>query len=300
MDPSFLNLPSPITELTHPLLRDKRLRLSIKRDDLIHPHLQGNKWRKLRYNLESARQQEHKRLLTFGGAWSNHIHATAAAGHYFGFETIGIIRGEAGHGLTPTLQDAQAWGMQLNFIARDVYRKKHEAGFIEQLRRDFGDFYLIPEGGCNTAGMQGCEQIIEELPQHYDVVCVDCGTGATMAGIVNAACPASQVLGFAVLKNATFLYQDIQALINRDDIEMNHHWRLVLNYHFGGYAKTTQALIDFIHRFKHEHGIQLEPVYSAKMFYGLFELIEQDYFNAGAHILAVHSGGLQGLRGFKL
>lgn len=300
LDVSRLQLPSPITPLYDALFEQKRVRLFVKRDDLIHPHLQGNKWRKLKYNLIQARQQGFTRLLTFGGAWSNHIHATAAAGHYFNFSTIGIIRGEVHSPLNPCLQDARDWGMHLHPVSRQDYRNKTTADFIDQLHQQFGEFYCIPEGGNNAAGIQGCTEIVDELERDYDVVCVDCGTGATMAGLIQALDDRAQVLGFAVLKNAGFLVDDIERALREQSDKTYGNWRMQLDYHFGGYARTSPALFDFINNFKQQHGIQLEPVYSGKMFYGLMELIRQDYFKPGSDILVIHSGGLQGLRGFHL
>jgi 1-aminocyclopropane-1-carboxylate deaminase/D-cysteine desulfhydrase-like pyridoxal-dependent ACC family enzyme len=299
IDVSGLQLPSPITPLHDALFEHKQVRLFVKRDDLIHPHLQGNKWRKLKYNLIQARQQGFSSLLTFGGAWSNHIHATAAAGHYFNFKTIGIIRGEAHQPLNPCLQDARDWGMQLHYVNRRDYRNKTDPDFIDQLHRHFGEFYCIAEGGNNAAGIQGCTEIVGELERDYDVVCVDCGTGATMAGLIQALDDRSQVLGFAVLKNAGFLVKDITQALRQQSDKSYNNWHMQLDYHFGGYARTSPALFHFIDDFKQQHGIQLEPVYSGKMFYGLMDLIRQDYFKPGSVILAIHSGGLQGLRGFK-
>ncbi len=297
---NILTLPSPLSRLQHPLLESHDLHLSIKRDDLIHPHLQGNKWRKLKYNLQAARAAGHRTLLTFGGAWSNHIHATAAAGHYFGLRSIGIIRGERPPQLSPTLADAQRWGMQLHFIDRQSYREKHRDEFIASLHARFGEFYLIPEGGSNLAGIRGCGEIVDELEDDYDVICVDCGTGATLAGIINGLRGSGQVLGFAVLKGADFIRRDVEQYLQQLGTPTLDNWHINLDYHFGGYARTRPELMHFIQQFKQQHDIQLEPVYSAKMFYGIFDLIERDYFARGSRILALHSGGLQGLRGFQL
>lgn len=298
IEPPLLQLPSPVTRIRETLFERRSLRLFMKRDDLIHEHLQGNKWRKLKYNLIEAQRQGHRTLLTFGGAWSNHIHATAAAGHYAGLETIGIIRGEPTEPLNPTLNDAKDWGMHLHYVNRQDYRHKTDADFINHLHATFGDFYLIPEGGNNEAGIRGCTEIIDELDRQYDVICVDCGTGATMAGLIQALRNQSHVLGFAVLKNARFLIDDIKHDLARQGCTAYTNWSMNLDYHFGGYARTSQALFDFIDTFKRKHSIQLEPVYSGKMVYGIYELIEMDYFPKGSDILVIHSGGLQGLRGY--
>lgn len=295
-----LNLPSPVTVIDSDLLRSKNITLEIKRDDLIHPILQGNKWRKLKYNLQQARQQQHKTLLTFGGAFSNHIHATAAAGYCFGFNTIGIIRGESQPLPNPTLQDATDWGMQLHYVSRSEYRKKHEPVFIDALKRLFGNFYLIPEGGNNALAVDGCREIINELQKDYDVICVACGTGATLAGIIAASKMNTHIIGFPVLKDAGFLYGDVAKHLRQHSRRKYDNWTLQLDYHFGGYAKVTSQLFEFISIFKQQFGIQLEPVYTGKMFFGVFDLIKKNYFRPGSRILLIHSGGLQGRRGFDL
>ena len=293
-----LQIPSPVTQIFSPLLDSKALQLFLKRDDLIHPVISGNKWRKLKYNLQQAQAEHQTCLLTFGGAWSNHIHATAAAGHYFGFNTIGIIRGEATPILSATLQDAQDWGMKLHFVDRESYRHKTEAGFIADLKHRFGEFYLLPEGGSNALAMQGCAEIMSELDETYDVICADCGTGTTLAGIICGNKNQSQILGFSVLKGGDFLTHKVQTMLNNVHCNYNN-WHINSDYHFGGYAKTTPELLEFIKTFEQQHAIQLEPVYSGKMFYGLFDLIKKEYFKPGSRILAIHGGGLQGLRGYN-
>jgi len=292
-------LPSPVTQIFSPLLDARQLQLFIKRDDLIHPVISGNKWRKLKYNLQQAKAEQQPCLLTFGGAWSNHIHATAAAGYYFGFKTIGIIRGEATPVLSATLQDAKNWGMQLHFVNRENYRHKTEADFIADLKQRFGKFYLLPEGGSNALAIQGCAEIMSERDESYDVICADCGTGTTLAGIICGNQNQSQILGFSVLKNGEFLSHDVQSMLNNVHCNYNN-WHINSDYHFGGYAKATPVLLKFIKNFNQQHGIQLEPVYSGKMFYGLFDLIEKGYFKPGSRMLAIHGGGLQGLRGYSL
>lgn len=299
MTPLSLQIPSPVSQFFSPLLESRKLQLFIKRDDLIHPVISGNKWRKLKYNLQQAKIEQQKCLLTFGGAWSNHIHASAAAGFHFGFNTLGIIRGEATQPLNAMLQDAKNWGMQLHFISREQYQHKTEADFLARLQQQFGEFYLLPEGGCNALAMQGCAEILSELNETYDVICVDCGTGTTLAGIIYGNQDQSRVLGFSVLKGGDSLTGDVQTML--DSANCNYqNWHINSDYHFGGYAKTTPVLFKFIETFKQQHGIQLEPVYSGKMFYGLFDLIEKEYFKPGNRILAIHGGGLQGLRGYNL
>ncbi|WP_442784378.1 1-aminocyclopropane-1-carboxylate deaminase/D-cysteine desulfhydrase [Acinetobacter sp. CAAS 2-6] len=266
------------------------LRLDIKRLDLIHPLISGNKFYKLKDNIRTAQQQGYQQLLTFGGAYSNHIAATAAAGKLLNIPTIGIIRGEEleHQALNPTLTTAQQNGMQLHFVSRQEYRQRHEAEYLARLSAKFPYAYIIPEGGTNTLAVQGCQEILSEKDlQTYDVICCAVGTGGTISGLINASAEHQQVIGFPALKG-DFLIQDIQHWTKKSN------WLLVQDYHFGGYAKVTPALLDFIQRFEQQYQIPLEPIYTGKMLFGLFELIKQNYFVKGSRILVIHSGGLQG------
>lgn len=271
----------------------------MKREDLLDPTLGGNKWRKLKYNLEAAQQQKHHTLLTFGGAWSNHIYATAAAGQRFGFNTIGIIRGEPST-TTPsaTLEFANQCGMQLHFIDRNQYREKSSADFIASLKQRYGEFYLLPEGGSNTLALQGCAEIIEEITQDFDSICVACGTGGTLAGLLAGLEHNQHAIGFAVLKGANFLFDSVESLHRAANIKNSAAWTIETDYHFGGYAKAPNELWAFMDRFKHDFEIELDAVYTGKMFYGLFDLIAKGHFTKGTRIIAVHTGGLQGNAGF--
>lgn len=295
-----LQLPSPVTQIHDDLLEQKNLQLFIKRDDLIHPLLQGNKFRKLKYNLLNARSQQLDTLLTFGGAYSNHIHATAAAGHLLGFKTIGIIRGEETLPLNPTLEDATRWGMKIDYVSRADYREKDSPHFIAQLKNKYEAFYLIPEGGSNTLALKGCAGITSELDSNYDVICTACGTGSTMAGLILGANENCTILGYSILNSQGHMKKAINQHLDINNADHTCHWEVITDYHFGGYAKTDNQLINFINRFQKQHQIQLEPVYTGKMLYGLFEQIKKNYFEPGTKILAIHTGGLQGLRGFGL
>lgn len=282
-------------------MSEKKIQLYIKRDDLIHSLLSGNKWRKLKYNLLSAREQQYETLLTFGGAYSNHIHAVSAAGRLLDFKTIGIIRGEASHGLSPTLKFAQAQGMQLRFVDRQSYRKKQDATFIQDLKKQFAEFYHIPEGGSNNLALKGVAEMMQELsvqlPGQTLTVCTACGTGGTLAGLISADHKQQfRFLGFPVLKNANWMYEDVAKLLNN---KSQKSWSLILDYHFGGYAKYNVQLLEFIHQFKTEFSVQLEQVYTGKMLFGIFDLIKKDYFTPGTTIVAIHTGGLQGLLDFN-
>ena len=272
--------------------------LHVKREDLADALIGGNKWRKLKYNLQRARAINQSTLLTFGGAWSNHIAATAAAGERFGFETIGIIRGEASTQRNPTLQFARDCGMHLAFIDRATYRNKVSPAFIDELHRRYGDFYLLPEGGSNQLALKGCAEIVPDLDLDFDLVAVACGTGATLAGIVTAIKPEQHAIGFAVLKGADFLNAAICRMLVDAGHRSSTNWHIETNYHFGGYARTSTELFTFIKRFHSDFGIRLDAVYTGKMFFGLFDLISKGAFSRGTRIIAIHTGGLQGNAGF--
>ncbi|UKM64806.1 pyridoxal-phosphate dependent enzyme [Flavobacteriaceae bacterium GSB9] len=269
--------------------------LFLKREDRIHPFVSGNKYRKLKYNLSEVKKQGFTTLLTFGGAFSNHIAAVASAGNSIGFKTIGIIRGEelkSKINVNPTLGFAKQKGMQLEFVSREFYREKHSTRFLNILRERFGDFYLIPEGGTNNLAVKGCEEILTEDDKQFDFICCSVGTGGTISGLINCSKVRQQVLGFPALKG-DFLQQDISKFANKNN------WELITNYHFGGYAKINEELVTFINRFKNNFSIPLDPVYTGKMMYGIFNMIEKKYFPEGSKILAIHTGGLQGVEGMN-
>lgn len=277
-----------------PLLKDG-ISLYIKREDLIHPFVSGNKYRKLKYNLLQAKAEGKTKLLTFGGAFSNHIAAVAAAGKEGGFQTIGIIRGDELRSeidTNPTLSFAKQCGMQFDFISREKYRTKETLAFIEELKEAYGDFYLLPEGGTNALAIKGCGEILTEKEASFTHVCCAVGTGGTIAGIINAVGPNQKIIGFPALKGS-FLSDDIRKFVN------SNCWELIHEYHFGGYGKINEALIRFINGFYEETAIPLDPVYTGKMIYGLFDLIEKGYFPKGSKILAIHTGGIQGIEGMN-
>jgi len=279
-----------------PLLKEKGIRLYLKREDTIHPFISGNKYRKLKYNLLEAKKQGKETLLTFGGAFSNHIAAAAYAGHEQGLKTIGVIRGEELADKwqnNPTLQLAHEHGMQFHFVSRSAYRLKNEPSFIQKLKEKFGDFYLLPEGGTNALAVKGCAEILTDADAQFDYICSAVGTGGTLAGLINAAQPHQTVLGFPALKG-DFLTEEIRTFVHNDS------WRLITDYHFGGYAKVDQQLVSFINLFKQKTGIPLDPIYTGKMLFGIFDLVKQDVFEPGTQILAIHTGGLQGIKGMNL
>ena len=295
------NEPTPIQEISNNLLESKDIQLLVKRDDLIHPQISGNKWRKLKYNLIQAQAEAQSTLLTFGGAYSNHIYAVAAAGKLFNFKTIGLIRGERIEPLNPTLRFAEQSGMHLHFISRPIYRQKDSPDFLEKLKNDFGNFYLLPEGGTNVLALKGCAELVQEIKQQLgkipDYCCAACGTGGTFAGIVLGLNGQKNAIGFSVLKG-NFHQVTIEQLLKNAKMEAQN-WYINTDYHFGGYAKFTPKLINFINHFKKENNIQLDPIYTGKLFYAIFDLIKNDYFKRGSSILVVHTGGLQGIAGFN-
>ena len=300
-----LLLPSPLQKLSHPLLFTKSVRVFIKREDLIHPELGGNKWRKLKYNIEAYQHGDHTALLTFGGAYSNHIFATAAAGKHYNIPTIGIIRGEEHLPLNPVLQYAIHCGMRLEYMDRTTYRNKDDDGVIEELKEKYGQkTYVLSEGGSNSYAIRGCMEISEEIiaqaqrnnaPLH---ICVACGTGCTMAGLIHGFYQKNKdrsitVLGFPALKG-DFMEREINKWLPQEPllkaVGSELSWNIISDYHFGGYAKTQPALLSFIKDFYEEHAIQLDRIYTGKMMYGLWDLIVNNYFEKGSVIVALHTG----------
>jgi 1-aminocyclopropane-1-carboxylate deaminase len=272
------------------------VQLFVKREDLIHLYISGNKFRKLKYNLEEAKASGFKTLLSFGGAFSNHIAAVATAGKEFGFNTIGVIRGEElidKIDENPTLKFAYQHGMVFKFVTREDYRNKTSKHFIEELRAEFGNCYLLPEGGTNTLAVKGCEEILTEQDKDFDYICCSVGTGGTVSGLINCSKPGQQILGFSSLKG-DFLKEDIGKFVEKKN------WHLITDYHFGGYAKINETLISFINGFKSKNQIPLDPIYTGKMMFGIFDLIEKGFFPKGSKILAIHTGGLQGIEGMNL
>jgi len=270
--------------------------VTIKREDLIHPIVSGNKYRKLKYNLLQAKNENKETLLTFGGAFSNHIAAVAFAGKENGFKVIGIIRGdELRDKITenPTLKFAQECGMQFEFVSREAYRHKTDSSFLDDLKQKFGDFYLVPEGGTNDLAIKGCQEILTDEDSQFDYVCCAVGTGGTISGIINSALPHQKVLGFPALKG-DFLKDEIRIFAK------NENWDLITDYHFGGYGKVNLELIDFINCFSIENQILLDPVYTGKMVFGVIDMIQKDYFPAHSNILLIHTGGIQGIQGMNV
>jgi 1-aminocyclopropane-1-carboxylate deaminase len=286
-----LRLPSPLQEITDPELGARSVRLFLKRDDLISPDLPGNKWRKLKYNLQAARRDGHRTLLTFGGAYSNHIRATAAAGARFGFGTIGVIRGEEHQPLNPSLRYAADRGMRLVYLDRASYRRKTSADVTGPLRDRFGRFYLLPEGGSNALAARGCAELPAEITVPFDVLCVPCGTGGTLAGVAAGLAGRQRAIGFSALRGgASFLPEAIRALQDEAFGGLRGRWRVDDEFHCGGFARRTPGLDAFIADFRARHGIALDWVYVAKMLYGLYAQAGRGMFAPGATVVAVVTG----------
>lgn len=276
-------------------LENTNVSLYIKREDLLHPYVSGNKFRKLKYNLLQAKSENKKTLLTFGGAFSNHILAVAAAGKEHGFKTIGIIRGEELKDKiaeNPTLKKAQDLGMVFEFVDREIFREKSSSKFIQQLVEKFEDFYLIPEGGTNELAVKGCEEILTVTDEKFDYICCAIGTGGTISGLINCSKNSQQVLGFSALKG-DFLREDICKFVSKSN------WDLITDYHFGGYAKVSEELILFINDFYQKYKVPLDPIYTGKMLFGVMDLINKNYFPENSKILVIHTGGLQGITGMN-
>jgi 1-aminocyclopropane-1-carboxylate deaminase len=280
-----------MSELDDQRLVGPGVRVWLKRDDLIHPELPGNKWRKLKFNVAAAGEQGHKTLLTFGGAYSNHIRAVAAAGSIFGFSTIGVIRGEEHLPLNSSLAFAVERGMRLAYLDRETYRRKHEPAVVDELRHEWGDFYLVPEGGSNALGVQGCIEIAAEIDLDFQTICCPVGTGGTLAGIAGGLLDGQSALGISVLKGAVSLDHEVielqRAAFGTAPVG---DWRIEHRFHFGGYAKTKPELQAFIDDFAGRHGITLDRVYTAKMMFGVLTLAQEGYFPAGSDVVAVITG----------
>lgn len=276
-------------------IKNPNLELFIKREDLIHPLISGNKFRKLKYNLLQAKEENQTTLLTFGGAFSNHILAVSCAGFEHNFKTIGIVRGEElvdKINENPTLKKAQELGMQFKFVSREWYRTKNENESIEQLKNEFGNFYLLPEGGTNELAIKGCEEILTNEDEIFTHICCSIGTGGTISGIINSSFSGQQVIGFPSLKG-DFISKEISNFVHKAN------WNIISDYHFGGYGKISDELIRFINDFYSQHKIPLDPIYTGKMMFGIDDLIKNNYFPKGSKILAIHTGGLQGINGMN-
>ena len=284
---------SPIHQIHHQLFDEQGLKVFIKRDDMIHPVISGNKWRKLKYLLKQAQAENKTHLVTFGGAYSNHVLATAAAAAKFGFKSTGFVRGEEVN--NDTLFLCRLHGMNLIFTDRDSYRDK--PALFKLHFADDNNAFFIDEGGASALATKGCSELVDELSETYDHIFCACGTGTTAAGIINGLSErklSTQFHGIPVLKNGEFLRAEIDNFLERPS-----EYHLHTDYHFGGYGKVNDELIKFVKQFVAETGILIEPIYTGKMLYALYDLAAKNYFKPGSRILAIHTGGIWGLLGMK-
>lgn len=289
-------IPSPLQQIRDPLFDQKEIEVWIKRDDLIHPTIMGNKWRKLKYNLEFAKNEGFEGILTLGGAYSNHIVATAAACNDHGLPSVGIIRGEELHEHSnSSLRFASAQGMTLSFVSRSEFQHLREN--LNGLQHKHPNYYLLPEGGTNGLAIKGCTEIIEELNDNFDYITTPIGTGGTMAGLLKGMKGNGTLIGFSTLKG-DFVKRDFAKLIENQGIRFKNY-EINTDFHFGGYAKVPDDLIDFINRTKAKFDLQFDPIYNGKMYFGVLKLIEQGYFRPKSKILIIHTGGLQGVSAFN-
>lgn len=278
-----------------------KIKLWVLRLDTLGYYEGGNKYFKMKYNLREAAKQEAKTILTFGGAWSNHLAAVAATVNSEWLavngkqpEIIAVVRGEKPERLSDTLRFCIEKGLKLHFVSREEYRRRNDPDYIRELRKKFGDFYLLPEGGSNEMAVKGCKEIPGLITLDFDLICCPVGSGGTLAGITTGLKDHQKALGFVALKGGEYLDEVIRTL--------NHglsNFQLMHDYHFGGFAKTRPELLTFKKEFEMKNGFELDYVYTAKMFYGLFKLIDKGFFKEGSTIVAVHTGGLQGNRGFE-
>ena len=286
----------PLQQVLHPVAIDNEVKLFVLRTDLTDFEISGNKWFKLKYNLENAISQGYDTILTFGGAYSNHIHATAAAASHYNLKSITVIRGEEPENLSSTLLYAKSKGTHLHFISREQYRQKTDTKFLKSLEEKFGKIYIIPEGGSNSFALEGTSEIPTFINIEYNYLCCAVGTGGTLAGISDKIRNENiEVIGFPALKNGDFLLNDIADLLeNYNGLDLPQNLSLNTDYHFGGYAKTKPELIEFIQNFEADFKIPLEQVYTGKMMFGIIDLISKKRFKKGSTIIAIHTGGLQG------
>jgi len=299
--------PSPLTELRHPAWQATGVQLFVKRDDLLAPApgdpFCGNKWRKLKYNLLQYREKGYEQLLSFGGAYSNHLAALASAGQWLGISTIGVVRGDEPMD-SPTLRRAEAAGMRLIFIARSAYRRlSQDAAYWQAL---YPNAYILPEGGSNEAALRGCAELAQEIRDQLgawpEVIATACGTGGTLAGLILGVegeeknQPLPHLLGVPVLKGG-FMAAAVEAFLQAGGRvpPARAGWDIADGFHHGGYAKKSADLMHFIENM-HDLGLPLEPVYTAKLFYALFSLQAGGRFAPGSRLVAIHTGGLQGIQ----
>ena len=289
---------SPIQVIKHPLFSYHNIDVFIKRDDLIHPIISGNKWRKLKYNLAQATQGSYQGILSFGGCFSNHIHALAFACQQQNIKSVGIIRGEQNYANNFTLSWARHWGMTLDFVDRKTYRLRNQAEYLAELQRQYPQHFIVPEGGSNTFALPGVAEVITELNDQcdFDSLLTPVGSGGTLAGLIAGDKNQHQLLGIAVLKQSDYLQAEVKQLLSIEAKQYSN-WQILSEFHLGGYAKFSQVDCQRIIEFSQITGIDFEPVYSGKMLLALLDLVDNGFFAAKKRIVILHTGGLQGLGG---
>lgn len=286
---------SPLVQIYDDQIQAVGCELWIKRDDLLHPIISGNKWRKLKYILDHALHLSADTIISMGGAYSNHLHALAFAGKSLGLKTIAYIRGEQPKTLNPTLIDLLDWGMELRFVSRGDYRQLRCYKAHDSLPGLKSGQYWLPEGGATELALKGVAEILSEIELDFDVLAVACGTGTTLAGLIQAAPPNTELIGVAALKGAEFLRTDVENSLSHSDC-LQPDWSILLDYHFGGFAKKTSELTDFMQAFYAKNAIPLEPIYTGKTLFAVYDLVNKGYFKPGQRIVMLHTGGLQGIR----
>jgi 1-aminocyclopropane-1-carboxylate deaminase len=267
--------------------------LSIKRDDLLHPTISGNKWRKLKYSLLHVLTHKTSHIVSFGGGFSNHLHALGYCCKQLNIRFTAIVRGDYRANPSPMLQDLNTWQSDIHYVDKLTYQQRDKPDYLSLLQQQYPNALIIPEGGSNDLASQGVAEIVSELTESYDYIVAPVASGGTLAGLIEATQhSSSKVLGIAVLKGQDYLEALVQQLLPQS----YGHWSINHAHHFGGYAKSSNELRDFCQDFYQQTEVEIEPVYSGKLFYALRQLIQQGYFPANSHILVLHTGGLQGVR----
>jgi 1-aminocyclopropane-1-carboxylate deaminase len=301
-----LQLPSPLQHISHPVFNRAGIEFWLKRDDQIDPAISGNKWRKLVYNIEEAKQSNATGIITFGGAFSNHLAATAFAAAREQIPFVACVRGLEDGISNPTLEFLQACGASLLPLTRTEYAQKNDPDFLAALRTKFPGYAIIPEGGANLNGVRGCMEILKEVNEDFDVIAAPLGTATTFSGLVLSGSEHASFLGFPAVKGGNYLTADVNNFIEQaqeNDLVpptfQPPEWRLETDYHFGGFGKVTPQFIDFMNQFYRETGVPLDPIYTAKMMFGLVDLTQKGAFTRGTRLLSIHTGGLQGIFGMN-
>ena len=287
-----LTLPSPLQSFKPDWPGAQHVNLWIKRDDLIHPIISGNKWRKLSYLL-AQHSDTTRHIISFGGGYSNHLHALGWSCHELGIAFTPIIRGNYAANLTPMLRDLHTWGAQPRYVTKIEYRRRHDADYLAALQKQHPEALIIPEGGSQQLALWGVAKLLEECDLAFDSVITPVASGATLAGLVEAISPHQRVIGIAVLKGLGYLEDLVTQFL---PAKPHNHWQILHQYHHGGYARNTPELVALCDTMNSEYGIAVEPVYSGKVFYAVKQLISESYFSPGENIIIVHTGGLQGAR----